>query len=256
MNDEVWRFFATPFVHDSLGYQFAALLGVGIFGTLLERRFGPAPVVVIFVLSGAAGAALAVTLDVPPLLDDRVIYPVLGANGAALGLLFAWLVDDRLAARRGDERGNDLIGVYVVAAVLVLLSFAVIEANVAAARAVPLTGAVLGLALPLFTRKSALLVSRRCSRTSRWRRAVRALSEPERFAGAERRVSAIAPQLQQILAARAQRGRLVRRGARVAAAPGARRGRPSEQAARIHAARRGDPDGHADRRGGRLGARP
>jgi len=30
--------------------------------------------------------------------------------------------------------------------------------------------------------------------------AVRALSEPERFAGAERRVSAIAPQLQQILA--------------------------------------------------------
>ena len=58
---------------------------------------------------------------------------MLGANGAALGLLFAWLVDDRLAARRGDERGNDLIGVYVAAAVLVLLSLAVIEANVAAA---------------------------------------------------------------------------------------------------------------------------
>ncbi len=155
VRDEVWRFFATPLVHDSLGYQFATLLGVGIFGTLLERRFGPAPVVVIFILAGAAGAALAVTLDVPPLLDDRVIYPVLGANGAALGLLFAWLVDDRLAARRGDERGNDLIGVYVVAAVLVLLSFAVVEANVAAALGGAVTGAVLGLALPLFTRKSA-----------------------------------------------------------------------------------------------------
>jgi membrane associated rhomboid family serine protease len=155
VDDEVWRWFITPFVHDSLGYQFAALLGVGIFGTLLERRFGPVPVVLVFLLAGAAGAGLAVALDVPPLLDDRAVYPVLGANGAALGLLFAWLVDDRLAARRGDERDNDLIGVYVSAAVLVLLSLAVVEANVGAALGGALAGALLGLALPLFTRKSA-----------------------------------------------------------------------------------------------------
>jgi membrane associated rhomboid family serine protease len=155
VDDEVWRWFTAPFVHDSLGYQFAALLGVGIFGTLLERRFGPLPVVIIFVLAGAAGVALSVVLDVPPLLDDGVVYLVLGANGSALGLLFAWLVDDRLAARRGDERGNDLLGAYVAGAVLVLLSLAVAEANVAAALGGALTGAVLGLALPLFTRKSA-----------------------------------------------------------------------------------------------------
>jgi membrane associated rhomboid family serine protease len=155
LKDEVWRWFTTPFVHDSLGYQFAVLLAVGIFGTLLERRFGPVPVVIVFVLAGAAGAALAVTLEVPPLLSDRAFYPVLGANGSALGLLCAWLVDDRLAARRGDERGNDLIGVYVCAVVIVLLSLAVIEANVAAAVGGAVAGAVLGLALPLFTRKSA-----------------------------------------------------------------------------------------------------
>ena len=81
---------------------------------------------------------------------------MLGANGAALGLLCAWLVDDRLAARRGDERENDLIGVYVVGG----------RARAALARrdrgehrrprwAAPLAGALLGLALPLFTRKSA-----------------------------------------------------------------------------------------------------
>jgi membrane associated rhomboid family serine protease len=155
VDDEVWRWFTTPFVHDNLGYQFAALLGVGIFGTLLERRFGPIPVIVVFVLAGAAGAGLAVVSEVPPLFDDDVAYTVLGANGAALGLLFAWLVDDRLAARRGDERGNDLIGVYVAALVLVLLSLAVAEANIAAAVGGALAGAVLGLALPLFTRKSA-----------------------------------------------------------------------------------------------------
>ncbi|HEU0023172.1 MAG TPA: rhomboid family intramembrane serine protease [Thermoleophilaceae bacterium] len=155
LDDDGWRWFSTPFVHDSLGYQFAALLAVGIFGTLLERRFGPVPVVVVFVLSGAAGAALAVTLEAPPLFEDRILYPVLGANGAALGLLFAWLVDDRLAARRGEDRENDLIGVYVVAAALVLLSLAAIEANIAAAAGGAVAGAVLGLALPLFTRKSA-----------------------------------------------------------------------------------------------------
>jgi membrane associated rhomboid family serine protease len=155
VDDDVWRWFTAPFVHDSLGYQFAALLAVAIFGMLLERRFGPVPVVLVFVLAGAAGAGLAVTLDVPPLLDDRAVYPVLGSNGAALGMLFAWLVDDRLAARRGEERDNDLIGVYVSAAVLVLLSLAVVEANVGAALGGALAGALLGLALPLFTRKSA-----------------------------------------------------------------------------------------------------
>ena len=54
--DEPWRWFVTPFLHaDQLGYAFVALVPVGIFGTLLERRFGPVPVVLIFVLSGAAG---------------------------------------------------------------------------------------------------------------------------------------------------------------------------------------------------------
>jgi membrane associated rhomboid family serine protease len=155
LDDDAWRWFTTPFVHDNLGYQFVALMGAGIFGTLLERRFGAVPVVVVFVLAGAAGAALAVTLDVPPLFEDNALYPVLGANGAALGLLCAWLVDDRRAARRGDDRENDLLGVYVAAAVLVLLSLAVVEANIAAAVGGAAAGALLGLALPLFTRKSA-----------------------------------------------------------------------------------------------------
>ncbi|MBA2629530.1 MAG: rhomboid family intramembrane serine protease [Thermoleophilaceae bacterium] len=154
LDEDVWRWFTTPFVHDNLGYQFVALLATGIFGTMLERRFGPAPVVLVFVLAGAAGAAVAVSLEAPPLLDDGILYPVLGANGAALGLLSAWLVDDRRAARRGEERGNDLMGVYVSAGALVLMSLAVIEANVAAALAGAVAGGVMGLALPLFTRRS------------------------------------------------------------------------------------------------------
>jgi membrane associated rhomboid family serine protease len=155
IDDEIWRWFTTAFVHDSLGYQFVTLIATGIFGTLLERRFGAVPVVLVFVLAGGAGAALAVTLEVPPVFDDGELYTVLGANGAALGLLFAWLVDDRRAARRGEDRENDLIGVYVVAAALVALSLATVEANLAAAVGGAAAGVVLGLLLTLFTRKSA-----------------------------------------------------------------------------------------------------
>jgi membrane associated rhomboid family serine protease len=152
-NDEVWRWFLTPFLHaDQLGYGFVALVAVGIFGTLLERRFGPVAVVATFILAGAAGAALAVTLEAPPLLSDPARWSVLGANGPALGLLVAWLVDDRLAARRGQDRENDLLGVYVIAVVLVLLSLTTEVANIAAAVGGALTGALLGLVLPRLTR--------------------------------------------------------------------------------------------------------
>ena len=73
------------------------------------------------------------TLETPPLLENPPVYAVLGANGAALGMLCAWLVDDRLAARRGEDRENDLLGVYVIAVVLVLLSLTTEAANIAAA---------------------------------------------------------------------------------------------------------------------------
>jgi membrane associated rhomboid family serine protease len=154
--DEVWRWFVSPFIHtDQLGYAFVALVPVAIFGTLLERRFGLLVPIAVFVLAGAAGAGLAVTLETPPLFEDFPIYPVFGANGAALGMLCAWLVDDRLAARRGEDRENDLLGVYVIAVVLVLLSLTTEEANIAAAVGGAVVGTLLGLVLRLFTRKSA-----------------------------------------------------------------------------------------------------
>jgi membrane associated rhomboid family serine protease len=153
--DDVWRWFVSPFLHaDELGYAFVVLVAVGLFGTLLERRFGPVVVALVFVLTGAAGSALAVQLETPPLLEDLPGWDVFGANGAALGLLCAWLVDDRLAARRGDDRENDLLGVYIVAAVLVLLSLTTEQANIGAAVGGALAGSVFGLLLPRLTRSA------------------------------------------------------------------------------------------------------
>ena len=154
--EDVWRYFVAPFLFaDQIGYAFVTLVAVGIFGTLLERRFGAIAVVAVYVLSGAAGMALVAFAETPPLFVDTDVFFVFGGNGAALGLLCAWLVDDRMAARRGEDRENELLGVYVVAIVLVLLSLAEESANIGAAVGGGLAGSLLGLVLPVFTRKSA-----------------------------------------------------------------------------------------------------
>jgi membrane associated rhomboid family serine protease len=140
VDGEWWRVAAAPFVYSTndWGYEFVALMGVAVFGTLLERRFGPVAVVAIAIGAAAAGAALAVVLK---------SFPVLGGNGMALGLLTAWVVDDRLALRRGDDRGNDMIGVWVFAAVLLLLPVAAEDANFYAGIGGAAAGAVAGAAI-------------------------------------------------------------------------------------------------------------
>jgi membrane associated rhomboid family serine protease len=108
---------------------------------MVERRFGPVAALAIFLLAGAGGAALAVALN---------DFPVLGGNGAALGLLAAWLVDDRLSARRGTDRENDLIGVYVIAALLLLLPVAEEDASFYAGVGGAAVGAMAGAVISPF----------------------------------------------------------------------------------------------------------
>jgi len=146
-DESPWRFVTAPFVFaDRLAYAFVALLAVGVFGTLLERRFGLLVPVAVFLLAGAAGSALA-TVAGPQVVTGDMPAFVFGANGAALGLLCAWLVDHRLALRRGAAREADMLGVAVAAAVLLLLSLPVEEANLAAAVGGGAAGGVLGLML-------------------------------------------------------------------------------------------------------------
>ncbi len=151
-DEEPWRYVTAPFVHDSLAYQFVALLAVAIFGSMLERRFGWLVLVGAFLATGAAGAAAAAALDLAQPFEPGAITVVLGANGVALGLLAAWLVDDRRAARAGHDRENDLLGVYVIAAVLLALPLALAEASLVAGLAGAAAGALLGLLLPLLKR--------------------------------------------------------------------------------------------------------
>ena len=141
LDGDWWRIVTTPFLYSNGGYEFVALVAVGIFGMMIERRFGPVAALAIALGAGAGGAALAVGLD---------DLAVLGGNGIALGLLTAWYVDDRLSARRGTDRENDLLGVYVMAALLLLLPVADENASFYAGIGGAAVGAVTGAVISPF----------------------------------------------------------------------------------------------------------
>src|SRR3954470_71150 len=136
-----WRPFTAPFVHIGGGggvfaggaYQFATMLGVGVFGWLLERRHGAWVVVLLFLLGGAGGMALESVIDPTPL--------AIGANGVALAVLTAWAMPDVLAWRRDEDWEGDLLGTGVLGAVLLLMPLAVRQASAVAG----FTGVVAGL---------------------------------------------------------------------------------------------------------------
>ena len=89
---------ASPFLYTSVWYELVAVTAIAIFGWLLERRHGPIVVLALFVLCGMGGIALTVAVDPTPF--------AVGGNGAALGLLCAWVVPDldRAPSRRGVRR--------------------------------------------------------------------------------------------------------------------------------------------------------
>jgi membrane associated rhomboid family serine protease len=140
LDGDVWRLVAAQFVYENVGYLFAVAIAVAVFGTSLERRYGFAVPVVIFVGAGAAGMFLATVVEDFP--------EALGGNGAALGLLCAWAVRDLRDRRAGLDPETDLLGTAAIAAVLAAMPLLEPTANVWAGLGGAATGAVAGLLLP------------------------------------------------------------------------------------------------------------
>ena len=134
-----WRVVTATFTYDNTGYAFAALFTIALFGWLIERRHGPATVLVLFAIGGIGGVAASAVVYHFPF--------VLGANGAALALLIVWAIPDLLALRSGEEIDGDLLGTAALAIVVGLMPLVVKEASWVAAGVGVLTGLVLGLPL-------------------------------------------------------------------------------------------------------------
>jgi len=139
LDGEWWRLVSAPLAYANWGYAFAALLAIGVFGWLLERRHGPVAVGLLALVAGAGGMAVELALATIPL--------AIGGNAIALALAAAWAVPDVRDLRRGREVDGDLLGVAVVLVVLLLMPAADDEASAVAGVTGLLVGVVAGLGL-------------------------------------------------------------------------------------------------------------
>jgi membrane associated rhomboid family serine protease len=109
-----WRFLTASLLNDGTAAQFAAVVGIGVFGWLIERRYGAIALILLFLLCGPGALAAATAID-----PGAVVF---GSHGAALGLLCAWAVPALMERQRSDrDDDSDMLGVAVIAAVLLLV---------------------------------------------------------------------------------------------------------------------------------------
>lgn len=141
LHGDWWRLLSSQFVYGrgfSSGlFMFATLLAVAIFGSLLERRYGPVLVTALFFAAGITGGLAAEALYDFPIVS--------GANAGALALLAAWAAPKLAMARAGEYYEGDLLGVGAIAVVLLAMPYARPEVSWLAG----VTGAVLGLVFGL-----------------------------------------------------------------------------------------------------------
>jgi membrane associated rhomboid family serine protease len=140
-DQEPWRLVTTLFVYGSNGFQAVLLASIFLFAWLLERRHGWWAPVGVFLLAGVAGTAAAAAVDGGVFL--------LGAPGAAVGLVAAWSVPALGALRRREEPDDDwdLLGAAVFAVALLALPLAVGEAHVLQGVVGGVVGLILGVPL-------------------------------------------------------------------------------------------------------------
>jgi membrane associated rhomboid family serine protease len=136
--DDPWRAVTSLFAYTHTAYEIAVVGSIALFGWLLERRHGAWAPLLLFFVAGAGGAYVNVAVN-----GDAI----LGANGAALGMLAAWAMRDVLGRRAGREDESDLLGALAIAALLVLLPLASDEAGGIAGLVGGAIGVVLGLGL-------------------------------------------------------------------------------------------------------------
>jgi membrane associated rhomboid family serine protease len=144
VGSEWWRYLASPFVYDDVGYLFVVGVAMAVFVPPLERRLGTVSAVLLLVACGglgmvAANAMHSIGLDAGTLLAA-------GGNGVALGALAAWFAIRHAESRRHPGDDYDVIGLTVFAAALLALPLVEDFANAWAGLAGGLVGLGAGFA--------------------------------------------------------------------------------------------------------------
>jgi membrane associated rhomboid family serine protease len=84
---EVWRFFTYMFLHGGIGHILFNMLGVWMFGSQIEARWGRGPFLLYYLVCGLGGA---LTYGLFNLFGLDAFVPMVGASGAVYGILLAY----------------------------------------------------------------------------------------------------------------------------------------------------------------------
>jgi len=84
---EVWRFVTYMFLHGGLGHILFNMLGLWMFGTQIEARWGRGPFLLYYLVCGIGGA---LTYGLFKLFGMDAFTPMVGASGAVYGILLAY----------------------------------------------------------------------------------------------------------------------------------------------------------------------
>ena len=119
---EYWRLFTAMFLHSGLIHLGSNVIGLLIFGHQMERLFGYARFLAIYLLAGLAGSVASYAFNI-----SGAPYSIaVGASGAVFGILGA-LVAFFMSNRNllGETGRNTLIALLILAAVNLAIGFAV-----------------------------------------------------------------------------------------------------------------------------------
>ncbi|MHC4638689.1 MAG: rhomboid family intramembrane serine protease [Planctomycetota bacterium] len=83
---QIWRLITYQFLHGDASHLFGNMLGVYIFGSMLESHFGSKKFIVFYLICGALGGILYIFLVNVNILKT---LPMIGASGAIYGVLAA-----------------------------------------------------------------------------------------------------------------------------------------------------------------------
>ena len=86
---QVWRFITFQFLHASIGHLLGNMIGLFLFGPIVEAQFGSRRYLAFYLLCGFAGAALYLLLSVSHVLIASPQTPLVGASAGIFGLLVA-----------------------------------------------------------------------------------------------------------------------------------------------------------------------
>jgi membrane associated rhomboid family serine protease len=84
---EIWRFVTYMFLHGGIGHILFNMLGLWMFGSQIEARWGRGPFLLYYLVCGLGGA---VTYGLFNLFGIEAFVPMIGASGAVYGILLAY----------------------------------------------------------------------------------------------------------------------------------------------------------------------